>query len=285
MYWCEGYGTPRFLGQIHIRYKDGTETVVVSDTTWKAAKSPIVKNMVYYGEIYDARLEQDGWCRPGYDDSSWEKVVERKRPFGRLAAHTAYPDRVMERLKPVSIKKLANGNTFVDFVVEVSGGVRLTDIEAPAGHRIDLRFNSNLNSGDNTYICSGRGPESYAPRFNWFVFSGVEINNWPGELRPEQIAAEVVYTQIRESAEFETSNQLFNDINRIWKRSQTDNMHGGIASDCTHRERAPYTGDGQVACTTVMYNYDARSFYYKWIQDILGAQNPDTGYVPNGAPW
>ena len=62
-------------------------------------------------------------------------------------------------------------------------------------------------------------------------------------------------------------------------------MHGGIASDCPHRERAPYTGDGQVSCVTVMHNFDARTFYTKWIQDILGAQNPETGYVPNGAPW
>ena len=62
-------------------------------------------------------------------------------------------------------------------------------------------------------------------------------------------------------------------------------MHGGVASDCPHRERAPYTGDGQVACITVMHNFDARAFYTKWIQDILGAQNPETGYVPNGAPW
>ncbi|HSO88454.1 MAG TPA: alpha-L-rhamnosidase C-terminal domain-containing protein, partial [Draconibacterium sp.] len=42
---------------------------------------------------------------------------------------------------------------------------------------------------------------------------------------------------------------------------------------------------GQVACVTVMHNYDARNFYHKWIQDILGAQNVETGYVPNGAPW
>ena len=34
-----------------------------------------------------------------------------------------------------------------------------------------------------------------------------------------------------------------------------------------------------------MHNYDARNFYHKWIQDILGAQNLKTGYVPNGAPW
>jgi alpha-L-rhamnosidase len=34
-----------------------------------------------------------------------------------------------------------------------------------------------------------------------------------------------------------------------------------------------------------MHNFDARAFYTKWIQDIFGAQNPETGYVPNGAPW
>jgi alpha-L-rhamnosidase len=113
----------------------------------------------------------------------------------------------------------------------------------------------------------------------------VEITNWPGELKPEQLRAEAVYTNIETTGKFECSNTLFNTINKIWWRSQTDNMHGGIASDCPHRERSPYTGDGQVACVTVMHNFDARSFYTKWIQDILGAQNPETGYVPNGAPW
>jgi alpha-L-rhamnosidase len=34
-----------------------------------------------------------------------------------------------------------------------------------------------------------------------------------------------------------------------------------------------------------MHNYDARNFYYKWIQDIRGAQVKSTGYIPNGAPW
>ena len=132
-------------------------------------------------------------------------------------------------------------------------------------------------SGDNSYIFKGEGPESYAARFNWFVFSAVEITNWPGELIAEHLTAEAVNTWIEESAHFETSNPTFNDINKIWKRSQLDNMHGGIASDCPHRERAPYTGDGQVACVTVMHNFDAKNFYHKWMQDILGAQNVETG--------
>lgn len=284
-HWAGSYGSPRFLVQVYLTFEDGTEQVIVSDQSWKASQSPILMDMVYYGEHYDARREQSGWNLPGFDDSEWQPVAIRKAPEGRLVAHTAYPDRVMERLSPVKIEKLYNGKYLVDFGVEVSGWVRLTDVTGPAGHKIEINYLSNSYSGDNSYIFRGEGPESYAARFNWFIFSAVEISNWPGWLRPEQITAEVVHTYVEESAAFETANPLFNDINKIWRRSQTDNMHGGIASDCPHRERSPYTGDGQVACVTVMHNYDARNFYHKWIQDILGAQEVTTGYVPNGAPW
>ncbi len=284
-YWAGAYGTPRFLAQIYITYTDGTEQVIVSDESWKAAESPILMDMVYYGEHYDARKEQNGWNLPGFNDSAWQPVALRKAPEGKLVAHTANPDRVIERLHPVKIEKLDNGNYRVDFGVEVSGWIHLNQVKGPAGHKIEIKYLCNTYSGDNSYIFKGVGPESYSARFNWFIFSGVEISNWPGELKPDQITAEVVHTAVEKSATFETSNPLFNSINKIWRRSQTDNMHGGIASDCPHRERSPYTGDGQVSCVTVMHNFDARNFYHKWIQDILGAQDLKTGYVPNGAPW
>jgi len=283
--WTLGYGSPRFLCQLHITYSDGTEELVVSDETWKASRSPILMNMIYYGESYDARLEQPGWCALGFDDSQWEGVVLRKAPYGKLVAHTAYPDRVTEELEPVSIEKLGDGNYKVDFGVEMSGWVKLKGVEGPGGHTITIIPNGNQYSGTNEYTFRGEGPETYSPRFNWFVFSGVEILNWPGELKMEQLTAQAVNTYIEATATFETSNQLFNDINKIWRRSQTDNMHGGIASDCPHRERSAYTGDGQLACNTVLHNFDARNFYHKWVQDILGAQIEETGYVPNGAPW
>jgi len=285
MYWCEGYGTPRFISQLHITYTDGSEDVVASDENWKAAKSPILKNMVYYGETYDARLEQPDWCNPIFNSEAWENAAVKKAPFGKLVAQTSPSDKVMEELQPVKIEKLANGNYKVDFGKEISGWVRLKNVTAPAGHRIDIAFNSNLYSGDNAYIFKGNGPENYAPRFNWFVFSGVEIKNWYEELKPENIIAESVYTEVPISSVFETSNPLFNRINEIWRTSQQDNMHGALASDCPHRERNGYTGDGQVACVTVMHNFDAKAFYQKWIADMLGAQDKTTGYVPNGAPW
>lgn len=284
-FWTEGYGSPRFLGQIHLTYTDGTEEIIVSDQSWRASKSPIVMDMVYYGEHYDARLEQPGWCSPGFDDSGWQPVAKRKAPEGKLVAHTANTDKVTLRIPPKSIEKLGDGKYKVDFGVEISGWLRLNNVTGQAGQKIEIKYLCNTYSGDNSYTCKGSANESYAARFNWFVFSAVEITNWPGELKPENLTAEAVNTQVEESAKFETSNQLFNDINKIWKRSQLDNMHGGLASDCPHRERSGYTGDGQVACVTVMHNFDAKSFYHKWIQDMLGAQDLQTGYVPNGAPW
>ncbi len=283
--WTQSYGSPRFIGQIYITYTDGTEDVIISDQSWKASKSPIVSDLVYDGEHYDARLEQPGWCNSGFDDSKWEQVVLRKTPEGKMKAHMSPTDRVMEKLAPVKIESLGNGKYKVDFGQEISGWLHLMNVSGEAGQKIDIKYICESPVGSNSYTMKGGAPESYAARFTWFVFREVEITNWPGELKPEQLQAEAVYSNVETTGKFETSNALFNKINQIWWRSQTDNMHGGIASDCPHRERSPYTGDGQVACVTVMHNFDTRAFYTKWIQDILGAQNPETGYVPNGAPW
>jgi alpha-L-rhamnosidase len=104
-------------------------------------------------------------------------------------------------------------------------------------------------------------------------------------LLPDELTAEAVNTDVKQTSEFRTSNELFNKINEIWQRSEMDNLHGCIPSDCPHRERSPYTGDGQVSCVTVMHNFDAAAFYQKWVRDIRDCQNTETGYVPNGAPW
>ena len=283
--WTHSYGSPRFLGQVYITYTDGTEEIIVSDQSWKASKSAIVMDLVFDGEHYDARLEKPDWCTPGFDDSKWEQVALRKKPEGEMKAHMSPTDRVMEELKPQKIERLGDGKYRVDFGEEISGWLKLINVQGEAGRKIDIKYICESYMGANSYTLKGGGPESYAARFTWFVFRTVEISNWPGELKPENLLAQAVYSDVKTTGKFETSNSLFNNINKIWWRSQTDNMHGGVASDCPHRERAPYTGDGQVACITVMHNFDSRAFYTKWIQDILGAQNPETGYVPNGAPW
>ena len=283
-HWVQGYGTPRFIGQIELEYEDGTKEIISSDESWRVERSAITRNQIYYGECYDARLEHDGWSKAGYDDSAWQGAALKAAPCGKLAPQNGPADRITERFAPVEFEKREDGTIRVKFPVEVSGWVALKNIKAAAGQQISIKYLSeSAGNGDNIYIAKGSGDESYHARFTWFVFSEVEISGI-SDLAAEQVEAHAVNTAVERSGEFRTSNDLINKINEIWQRSQLDNMHGSIASDCPHRERSAYTGDGQVACVTVMHNFSTQSFYNKWIRDIRGAQTPE-GYVPNGAPW
>ena len=283
-HWVLGYGTPRFIGQIELEYEDGSCEVIASDESWRAERSAITRNQIYYGECYDARLEHDGWSTAAYDDSAWQPVALKNKPCGKLIPQNGPADRINERFAPVEFEKREDGVIRVKFPVEVSGWVALKNIEAEAGQQISIKYLSESpGNGDNIYIAKGSGDESYHARFTWFVFSEVEISGIDN-LSAEQVEAHAVNSAVERAGEFRTSNDLINKINEIWQRSQLDNMHGSIASDCPHRERSAYTGDGQVACVTVMHNFAAQTFYNKWLRDIRGAQVAD-GYVPNGAPW
>lgn len=282
--WVLGYGTPRFMGQIEITYKDGTQQIIASDENWRIERSAIVSDQIYLGEHYDARLEHDGWNKAGYNDSSWAKAAIKRTPYGKLIPQNGSADRITERFAPQSIEKSENGTIRIKFPVEISGWVALKNINAAKGQTISIKYLSESpGNGTNTYTAKGSGNESYHARFTWFVFSEVEVTGIDS-LSAAQIEAHAVNSDVKRTGNFATSNNLINTINKIWQRSQLDNMHGSIASDCPHRERSAYTGDGQVTCVTVMHNFDTRTFYNKWIRDIRGSQTTD-GYIPNGAPW
>lgn len=283
--WTKAYGSPRFIGEIRILYRDGSEEIIKSDKSWLAHSGPIILDGIYEGEIYDARLEYPHWTDTLCDLTEWDAVALRQAPEGNLTAQNGPPDRIMETLKPLSIVKINNEYYEVDFGEKISGWIHLYNIQGKIGDSIEIKYLSESPNGCSKYFIKGSENESYAPRFTWFVFQKVQIKNWHGNLTTDCITAEAVYSNLETIGHFECSNPLFNQINQIWKRSQTDNMHGSIASDCPHRERSAYTGDGQICCATVMNNYDAAAFYNKWIQDIHDAQNTETGYVPNGAPW
>lgn len=284
-HWDEPYGSPRFFGQVILEYLDGTREYVVSDETWSVSKSPIVENDIFRGEHYDAQLEQDGWCSPEFDDSQWEKAVSRNAPFGHLVAQNGPYDCVFERFAPISIKDEGNGAYRVSFPEEISGWVHLKGISAPRGNCISIKYICESPMGSNSYTCRGGGNESYHARFSWYVFSEVVIAGWYGKLTSENIVAEAVNSNVPCIAKFESSNELFNKLYKAFVRTQLDNMHGAIASDCPHRERTPYTGDGALCIPMVVTSFAASAFYNKWIEDVRGAANKESGHVPNSAPW
>ena len=282
--WVRSFGEPCLLAQLEITYEDGSKDIIATDGSWLTKPSPSTMTGVYDGEIYDARLETPEWAEAGCDETGWKPVKMAQAPIGQLTAHTSPTDKICEVLKPVKFTRNDDGDYEVEFEKEISGWLRLKDIQGDAGQKMEVKYICESPIGIEEYLFKGAGKETYAPRFTWYVFSKAVIKGVQN-LSKEQVQAEAVNTDVRINSEFQTSNGLFNTINRIWQRSQMDNMHGCIASDCPHRERSPYTGDGQIAAAQVMLNFDAAAFYQKWLRDMRDAQNPETGYVPNSAPW
>ena len=268
------YGKPRLIAQLMLTFADGSSQIIPTDTSWLAKRSGITQNSIYGGEVFDARIH----------DEAWQPALLRDAPNGTLEPQMSPSDKVCETLAPKKIECLGDNSWRVDFGEEISGWVHLTDIQGQAGQRIEIKYLSESPNGENIYIMKGEGKESYHPRFTWFVFRQVEITGLDA-LNASQIQAEAVNTELRQTGFFACSDTLLNKIHRIWRRTLLDNAHSSVFSDCPHRERSAYLGDGQVAAEMVMRTFDARAFYRKWFADMRLAQNPRTGFVPFGAPW
>ena len=270
------YGNPRFICDLVVELADGSQLRVASDPSWSVRRSPILFNDLFLGEIYDARQAAN----------EWESAVLRKAPDGRLLPQDGPADRVVETIKPKSIKQLEDGRYEVDFGDYITGWVRLKNFTLPEGDSIEIEFPIETDgNGIYKYVSDGTHVKEYAPRFTWWAFRTAIVKGWPGKLTAKNIVAEVVNSDVAVNASFSCSNPLFNRMNQIWRRTMMDNTHLGVTTDCPHREKGPYTGDLVADCRAALLNFDMKDLYSKWLHDISDCQDTVTGYVPNGAPW
>lgn len=292
------YGCPKFWLQIHIKYYNGKEEVFGSDTGWRYSKGPITFNNIYFGEIYDGRLEQIGWSEACFDDSKWDMAMESPRVAGDLKAQMSPSDKIISVMKPVSVVNLENGTQIYDLGQNFSGWARI-QVSGYAGGKVVLRFAEELDENgaldfestgakqqiqQDIYILSGKGEETYEPRFTWHGFRYIEVDMSAG-IRMESLLGMVVHSAVEETGSFSCSNSLFNRIFEIYRWSQLSNLHGGVPSDCPHRERLGYTGDAQITAESAIFSFDMAAFYTKWLKDVGDAQNPLSGFVPHTVPF
>lgn len=293
------YGSPKLIMQLDIAYEDGTTDRFISDPGWKCSPGPIVFNNVFYGEVYDARLEQSGWTEPGFDDSCWDRARLVRPPAGRLLAQMSPPDKRIGTLTPISRTEVRPDVYVFDFGQNFSGWVRIR-IQGSAGHRIAIRFAENVEAGGeldpassggesqmqaDAYILKGAGLEQYEPRFVWHGFRYAEVAGYPGIPELKDLDGVIVHAAVETMGQFSCSDPLLNRVQNAYRWSQLANLHGGVPSDCPHRERLGYTGDGHLTAEAASYNFDMSALYTKWIGDIGDSQNQHTGFVPHTAPF
>jgi len=284
---CMWYNTPRLIFQMEIDYIDGRKQFVCSDKSWKLTTGPIRHDGIFTGEVYDARLELGNWNGLAYDDQAWDNAREVRAPSGKLQSQLAPPDRIIRTIRPVFLSRSANGSTLFDAGEMISGWVQLR-LHGQRGDTIKIRHIEELGKDYgqvDTYVLKGEGEELYEPQFTWHSFRQIEVSGLKYQPSPNDLVVKVVHTDVAQTGQFECSNPLFNRIFENWLRTQLGNLHGSISSDCPHRERLGYTGDGQVAIQAAIYSFDLTRLYQKWFLDMEDARNHVSGYVPHTAPF
>ena len=298
------FGNPALWMQLMINYADGSQEIVFSDSTWKTAASPISFNNLYGGEDYDARKESPGWSTADFDDSDWQNAAIAEKPAGDLKSQMMPPIKVVQTLEPVKQTHPEPGVYLFDLGQNIAGWWRL-EVEGEPGQVIRIRgaetlndslFSKPLEEGDklsikfryhaNTwtdYTIKSNKQEVYEPRFFYTGFRYIEVtSNNSKDLTNLKVTGRVVRSANERNGTFESSDSLLNQIHRAGVWSQMSNMQS-YPTDCPHREKGAYNGDGQVIAETSMHDFHMASFYTKWTNDMRDSQE-ENGRIPNTSP-
>lgn len=182
----------------------GHQEIVGTDTTWSAGQGPIVYDSTYYGESFDARLEQPGWSTVGFkpaEGKSWKQailtygMVQARKPY--MTSQLMPPIQVVREWQPLQVTRLSRTSWSVDFGQEFAGRVRLELSDTlSAGARLTLQHAEVLTHppfGDydgsvwmgnlfwanpvDTYTVAAIGAnQTYEPRFTYHGFRYVQVS-------------------------------------------------------------------------------------------------------------
>ena len=295
---------PKFCMDIRITYQDGSVQTIPSGTSWKTSLSPIILNSIYTGEHQDANLELTDWCKAGYNDAKWQYAKPTAAPSQNIVSQQLQPIRAEKEIKVQSFKKFNDSLYVFNLGRNIAGvskitvkGLPGTVIRVKHGERIyengrvdqsnisvHYRPTNNLDPfGTDIYTLKGGVEETFWPHFNYKGFQYVEVSaSKPVELTKSSVVGLFMHSDVPDVGKIESSNPT---LNKIWfaaNNSYLSNLYG-YPTDCPQREKNGWTGDGQIAVETGLYNFDGITIYEKWLADHRDEQQPN-GVLPNIIP-
>ena len=208
-----------------------------------------------------------------------------------LYASSNEPIRKHELIKPVKIITTPKGEKVIDFgqnlvgwVIVKASGRNGTNFSVQHAEVLDKHGNfytDNLRIARCTdkYYLKGEGVETFEPHFTFHGFRYIRLIDYPGEINPENFNAVALYSDMKPTGEFYSSNKLINQLQHNIEWGQKGNFLD-VPTDCPQRdERLGWTGDAQVFSNTAAFNFDVHLFFKKWLQDLAADQSAD-GRVP-----
>lgn len=277
------FGTPKLC---YIIEKESGN--VISDKTTLSHKGFITHNNLYNGENHDYTLYPLGYEFNGYSGEGFAESNVIPAPESEFFIQFSPADKAVRTLQPVLLED--DGETKLYDVGENTVGYAVLKC-AEKGKRIVITYAEELYETrewfgmqfkdgyqEEEFITDGTDRE-YIPHFTWHGFRYFKLK---GDAEIERV--DVVHSDCAVTSSFESDNENLNWLYNAYIKTQLANMHSGVPSDCPHRERLGYTGDGQLCAETVMMLLDSREFMRKWIYDIADCQCKNSGHVQHTAP-
>ncbi len=288
-------GAPILCYSLKLELLSGETVFVESDESTLCGKSGIIENNLYFGEVHD--LSKDGIHKDDFDETDMTAPEIIEKPDFELSLWEYPCDKAVRSVVPTLIgekdgKRIydvgEDTSGWIAFDTDTDGEVYMEFAEELCGDKsLNFRYTEhfwNDSEGNQLqscrYIGDGKPHYNVHPHFSWQGFRYFTVEGDARNLR-----CDIVHTNLCETGDFVCDNRRINVILANYKRSQLSNLHGCIPSDCPHRERLGYTGDGQITCETVMHMFDARGLYKKWMRDIVDGQDADRGRIQNTAPF
>ncbi len=299
-------GRPRVRAELHLIYRNGAREKILTDDSWLTARGPVIRNNVYLGERYDARLERKDWHAFVPETAAWEQAAIVKGPSGRLRAQQQPPIKITKVIQPVSVQPRESNTYIVDMGQNFAGVVRIR-VKGSGGTVVKLKYGEALHPDgslnyfttvagqikeiwslkggpgapptawqEDQYTLKGVGEEEWHPRFTFHGFRYVEVTNWPGELTPANIEGLRMQSAIEPVGSFACSDEFLNRLHEVTQWTFLSNVFS-VQSDCPCREKMGYGADMVVTANSYIYNYDMAQFYTKAVRDFRNDQQPDGG--------
>ncbi|MBW7459988.1 family 78 glycoside hydrolase catalytic domain, partial [Paenibacillus sepulcri] len=233
--------------------------------------------------------------------SKWRRAANAEAPAGVLKAQQIPPLKVMKTFHPVSIVPQRPHVYTIDFGQNFSGWAQIA-VQGPRGASIRMLPSELLypdGSADQrdsgspyefNYVLKGEGTEVWSPRFTYYGFRYLQIENiaveggQAADGLPVLISAEgqMIYPDIEASGSFMSSNPMLNKTHEIINWAILSNMKS-VFTDCPHREKLCWLEQTHLMGPSLLYNYPVESLMLKVLEDIREAQLP-SGLVPTTAP-
>ncbi|MET6996837.1 alpha-L-rhamnosidase [Chitinophaga defluvii] len=291
---------PTYCLNLRVTYEDGTVETISTDKTWKTSFGGLVYSNIYTADHYDARQEQEGWNKNGFDDAKWKEVVYRSAPSPHIVAQAMQPIRYVETIHPKSVKKINDTVYLFDLGRNIAGVSRIT-VSGKAGTTLRLKHTERLDKNGRAdmsniglyhhptdasdpfqvdfFTLSGKGTESFTTLFGYKGFQYVEVSaDAPVELNAQSITGYFMHSDVPPVGKISSSNPV---LDKIWwanNNSYLSNLYG-YPTDCPQREKNGWTGDANIAIETGLYSFDGITVYEKWMADHRDEQLPN-GVLP-----